>query len=57
MHFGDKACAVEDLLPYIAFGDADLRQWTSFLESHKAFVSFTRVVSLAFSQFPIGVSR
>lgn len=39
MHFGDKACAVEDLLPYIAFEDADLTQWTSFLESHKAFVS------------------
>ncbi|TCD64660.1 hypothetical protein EIP91_003821 [Steccherinum ochraceum] len=43
MHFGDKACAVEDLQPYIAFEGDDLAQWTSFLETNKSFTSASEV--------------
>ena len=43
MHFGDKVCCVEDLVPYIAFDGDDLSQWTSFLDTHKSFVSYVSV--------------
>ncbi|KAH8106992.1 actin cytoskeleton organization protein [Cristinia sonorae] len=41
MHFGDKACCVEDLVPYIDFESEYLEQWTAFLETHKSFATAT----------------
>ncbi|THH26464.1 hypothetical protein EUX98_g7719 [Antrodiella citrinella] len=43
MHFGDKACCVEDLAPYIAFESDDLAKWTSFLETNKSFATASDV--------------